>query len=81
MRAIALLFLLAAVGVLVILGFQNHGSVTLAFMNWSVAAELWMVVGVGYVLGMLSGWSVVCVLRRSWHRVMEPGRREATYVR
>ena len=81
MRAFALLLLLAAIGVLAILGVQNRESVTLAFLNWSVVAELWMVVGAGYVLGMLSGWSAICVLRRSWNRVMEPGRPEATYVR
>jgi uncharacterized integral membrane protein len=81
MRAIALLFLLLVVGVLVILGVQNHESVSLTFLNWSVVADLWMVVGAGYLLGMLSGWSAVCVLKRSWHRVMEPGQRHATYVR
>jgi uncharacterized integral membrane protein len=81
MRVFAFLFLVAAIGAIVILGVQNRESVTLAFLSWSVVAELWMVVGAGYVLGMLSGWSAACVLRRSWHRVMEPGRHEATYSR
>src|SRR6476660_4970128 len=81
MRAIASLFLLVVVGVLVILGVQNHESIALTFLNWSVVADLWMVVGAGYLLGMLSGWSAVCVLKRSWHRAMEPGRRELRYIR
>jgi hypothetical protein len=81
MRAIALLFLLAVVGGLVILGYQNHEGVPLTFLNWSVVADLWMVVAAGYLLGMASGWSAVCVLKRSWRRVIEPGRREAAYIR
>jgi uncharacterized integral membrane protein len=81
MRAIAFLFLLVVIGVLVVLGVQNHESVALTFLNWSVAADLWVVVGAGYLLGMLSGWAVVGMMKRSWQRVVEPGRRDPAYVR
>lgn len=81
MRTIAVLFLLVGAGVLVVLGVQNHESVALTFLNWSVTAELWMVVGAGYLLGMLSGWAVVGLLKRTWHRAVEPGRRDPAYSR
>jgi uncharacterized integral membrane protein len=81
MRAIAFLFLLVVIGVLVVLGVQNHESVALTFLNWSVAADLWVVVGAGYLLGMLSGWAVVGMMKRSWQRVVEPGRRDPACVR
>jgi uncharacterized integral membrane protein len=71
MRVIAFLFLLVVVGALVVLGFQNRESVTLTFLNWSFAADLWLVVGTGYLLGMLSGWALVRLLKRSWHRVVD----------
>jgi uncharacterized membrane protein YciS (DUF1049 family) len=81
MRAIALLFLLAVVSVLVVIGVQNHQTVTLTVLTWSTTAELWMVVGAGYLLGMFSGWAVVGALKQSWKRVVEPGRRDPAYAR
>lgn len=74
MRAMAMLFLLAGAGVLILLAMQNQESVTLVFLDRHIAAEVWMIGAAGYLMGMLSGWSVVWVVRRSWRRALEPGR-------
>jgi uncharacterized integral membrane protein len=67
MRLLCLLFLVVVV--LAIVGFvmQNHQDVTLTFYEWGrMTAPLAAVVGVGYGLGMLTGWSVLGLLRRSF---------------
>ena len=69
------------IGVLVVLGVQNHESVALTFLNWSVAADLWVVVGAGYLLGMLERLGG----RRPVEADVAPrggtGRRDPAYVR
>lgn len=68
MRLLCLLFLavfVAAVGLFI---YQNHQEVTLTLFDWSVTASAAVVIGVSYLLGMLSGWSVVGALRRSLNR-------------
>ncbi|MDB5312366.1 MAG: hypothetical protein JWO38_6568 [Gemmataceae bacterium] len=74
MRGLSLLLLLGVFGAVVALGAQNDEGVTLTFLAWSVTASMWMVVAAGYLLGMLSGWALAGVLRRSWRRVAEPAR-------
>lgn len=63
----ALLFIfLAFVGLFAV---QNTESVRVQFLSWGVTAPL-AIVAVGiYFLGMISGWSVVAFLRRSYSRV------------
>jgi len=71
MRFLCFLFLLAFAGVAVILALHNQQAVTLHFFEWSVTANIAAVIGVAYLLGMLSGWTVVGMLRRSANRVLE----------
>src|SRR3712207_802783 len=66
MRFLCLLFVVlvaVAIGGFVM---QNHGDLTLTFYNRTVTAPIAAVVGVVYVLGMLTGWSVIGLLRRSF---------------
>jgi hypothetical protein len=69
MRWFYLLVLLAVVGVVVLFAFENLQEVPLQFLNQSVKSNVALVVGISYVLGMLSGWTVLGLLRRSFERV------------
>jgi uncharacterized membrane protein YciS (DUF1049 family) len=71
MRFLSFLFLLAFVGVVVAFAVQNQQPVVLDFFNWQVTGSVALLIGVAYVLGMLSGWSIVGMLRRSIHRISE----------
>jgi uncharacterized membrane protein YciS (DUF1049 family) len=71
MRFLCFLFLLAFVGVIVAFGYYNQEDVTLRFYQWTMTASMALVVGAVYVLGMLSGWTVVGTLRRTLQRVTE----------
>jgi uncharacterized integral membrane protein len=65
---LVLLVLLAAVG---IFAYENDDKVQIWFLNYSLTASLALIIGAAYVLGMLSGWSVVGFLKRSFERVTE----------
>ncbi len=71
MRLLCFLFLLAFAGAAAAFAVENQQEVTLTFWNWSAVASVALVVGASYALGMLSGWSVVGMLRRSLRRVTE----------
>jgi uncharacterized integral membrane protein len=67
-QAILLLLFLGAVGLFAI---QNTRSVTLDFWTWEVNGPAAAVIVAVYLLGMLSGWTVVAFVRRSLQRVGE----------
>jgi lipopolysaccharide assembly protein A len=71
MRTLYFLFLLAFIAALGIFAWQNQESVTVTFLQWQISIMLAAVAGVSYLLGMLSGWSVVGMVRRSIHRVTD----------
>lgn len=71
MRFLCFLFLLAFAGAAVAFAMQNQHDVTLTFFNWGLTQSIAVVIGAAYVLGMLSGWSVVGMLRRSFSRASE----------
>ena len=77
MRLLCLLFLVV-VGLAVTFFFmQNHGEMTLHFYDWAIRAPVAAIIGVVYGLGMLTGWSVVGLLRRSFERATDFREREA----
>jgi hypothetical protein len=63
-----LILFLAAVGAFVAF---NHEPVTLKFFDWTLPTNLAALTGATYVLGMLSGWTVVGMIRKSIHRVTD----------
>jgi uncharacterized integral membrane protein len=71
MRFLCFLFLIAFAGAVGIFAWQNQQEITLQFFEWTTTASVAAAVGVAYGLGMLSGWSVVGIVRRSFRRVTE----------
>jgi lipopolysaccharide assembly protein A len=71
MRSFCIFFLLLFVAAVAAFAFFNHQEVTLSFFNWSLTTNIAALTGVTYLLGMLSGWTVVGMLRRSLHRVTD----------
>ena len=70
MRALySVLVLIAAA--LAIFAYQNNESVTLHYFRRSITLPMSLLIAGVYVLGMLSGWTVVGFLRRSWLRAMK----------
>jgi uncharacterized integral membrane protein len=74
MRFFFFLVLVVLAGAVAIFAVQNQETVTLQFLEWSASYPLAFLVGVVYFLGMLSGWSVVGMVRRSWHRIADDTR-------
>ena len=48
-----------------------RGEVSVQFLNWAVSTRVAAVAGAAYLLGMVSGWTVVGIFRRSLYRVTE----------
>ena len=71
MRGLAIVFLLAFVGVAVTLCAQNLGDVNLTLLAWTVEVPVYLVAVTGYLLGTLTGWAVAGFLKRSWRRATE----------
>jgi len=71
MRLIALLILVVVVGAVVAFAVQNQQSVSLTFINTEVTASVAAVIGITYVLGMCSGWTIIRLLRRSFERATD----------
>jgi predicted ribosomally synthesized peptide with SipW-like signal peptide len=81
MRFLCFVFLvlfLAAVGVF---AYFNQQDVTLQVFNWTVTASVALVIGVAYLLGMLSGWTVYGMLRRSLREVSNYAQENLTTAR
>jgi uncharacterized integral membrane protein len=73
MRFFYFLILIVLLGAVGLFAYQNGESVNLVYwFNRSVTVPLSLLIGVSYVAGMLSGWSVVGMFRRTWRRAMEP---------
>lgn len=66
-----LLILLAAIG---IFALQNPEVITLRYLDRSASCPLALLIGTVYLVGMVSGWTVVGFLRRSLRQVSEPPR-------
>jgi lipopolysaccharide assembly protein A len=69
MRFVYLLILLLALAAVVVFAVQNNEAVTLQFLDRSVTCALPLLVAIVYLLGMVSGWTVVGFLRRSVNKV------------
>ncbi len=72
MRVVYLVILLVMVLAIAAFALQNDDPVTLRFMEWRVAYPMSLVVATVYLLGMLSGSSLIGMFRRSVYHVTEP---------
>ena len=70
-QAILLLIFLGAVGLFAV---QNTESITVAFWSWRMTGPVALLAIAAYLLGMLSGWTVVAFVSRSIRRVSEEPR-------
>ena len=68
MRIFYLVLLVLLVGVTVLFALQNLKTITVSFINWSVTLPIAVVVIGVYVLGMVSGGSVLAFLRWTMQR-------------
>jgi uncharacterized integral membrane protein len=71
MRGLYVLILILIVAALALFAYQNGESVTLQYFQRSVTLPMSLLIVVVYLLGMLSGWTVVGFLRRSWRGAMD----------
>jgi uncharacterized integral membrane protein len=74
MKVFYFLLLMLLIAAAVVFAVQNKDDVTIHYLQESVSAPLALVLGAGYVLGMLSGWTVIGLFKRSWREVTERGR-------
>jgi lipopolysaccharide assembly protein A len=71
MRVLYLLILLLLLGATTVFALQNQDVVTLHYLDRSVSCPLSVLVASVYFGGMLTGWTVIGLVRRSLHRVSE----------
>jgi putative membrane protein len=71
MRVVYFLILLLALAAVVIFAVQNNETVTLQYLDRSVTCTLSLFVAMVYVVGMVSGWTVIGLLRHSLLRATE----------
>ena len=71
MRAFYALILLIFIAAVAVFAVQNNEEVTLRYLDRSAPLRLSLPVGAAYLLGMLSGWTIVGIFRRSLQRVTE----------
>jgi uncharacterized membrane protein YciS (DUF1049 family) len=71
MRFFCFLILLIVVAAVVVFAVQNNEGVTIQYLDRSVSCPMSLLIAVVYLLGMVSGWTVVGFLKRSFRRVTE----------
>jgi uncharacterized membrane protein YciS (DUF1049 family) len=71
MRGVYAFVLLVLLGATAIFALQNQELITLRYLDRSVSCALSLLVGVVYFVGMLTGWTVIGVFRRSLQRVSQ----------
>jgi len=75
MRAFSFLFLVAFAAVVGVFAYQNDFVIPVNLFGQVREVSVPVLAAVTYGLGMLTGWAVVGVLKRSWSRVAEYDRR------
>lgn len=71
MRFIQAVIFLAFLGAVGVFAVQNTDLITVRFWTWTITGPVAIVAIALYLLGMLSGWTVVAFVRRSLRRVSE----------
>lgn len=71
MKFLQALLLLIFLGAILLFAVQNTEAITVAFAKWRVTGPVALMALAAYVLGMLSGWTVVSFFSRSIREVTE----------
>jgi lipopolysaccharide assembly protein A len=75
MRYLQALLFLALLVATAVFAVQNTGIITVNFLAWNLSQPVALLTVAVYLLGMLSGWTVVAFMRRSLRQVTShPGR-------
>ena len=64
MHYVSIVLTIAAVVLVAIFAIQNLQIVEVDFLLWSMKLSKFLVILVAYVMGMLTGWGVVAVVKR-----------------
>lgn len=78
MRFFWFLIFAALLGAVGLFAYQNQTEVSVWFWDRSITVPLAQLVGAVYGLGMLTGWTVLGVFRRSLRHVTEAGQHQHT---
>lgn len=81
MRFLCFLFLVLFTAAVGGFAYYNQEPTTVRFWEYSVTSSLAAVAGVCYVLGMLSGWTMVRMVRRAANRTLDTVEREMIRAR
>ena len=76
MRLIQGILLLVFLGALLTFTFQNAQAINVQFLHWHLSSSLSLVLVAVYGLGMLTGWTVVALFRRSLRTISTPTQRD-----
>jgi uncharacterized integral membrane protein len=71
MRFIQAIILLAFLGAVGLFAIQNTNAITVSFWTWKTTGPVALLAIAAYLLGMLSGWTVVSMFTRSLHGVSD----------
>ena len=71
MRVIQAILFLAFLGAIGLFAVENRDFITIVFWEWKITGPVALLVIAAYLLGMLSGWTVVAFVRRSLRKVRE----------
>jgi putative membrane protein len=71
MRVVYGLILLLLLGAIGVFAVQNREIITLNYLDRSIVCPVPLLVVIVYLLGMVSGWTVLGIMRRSLRRVTE----------
>jgi lipopolysaccharide assembly protein A len=69
MRVVQAIILLAFLGAVGLFAVQNTEAITVTFWTWKMTGSVALLAIGAYLLGMVSGWTVVSFVRRSLHTV------------
>jgi uncharacterized integral membrane protein len=72
MRVLSGIILLALLSLILVFAIQNQGQVPVWLPGRTLTLPLALVAIGSYLLGMISGGSLIGMMRRSWHRINEP---------
>jgi uncharacterized integral membrane protein len=72
MRVLSGLILLTLLVLILLFAVNNQTSVPVWLPGRTMSLPLALVAIGSYLLGMISGGSVIGMMRRSWHRINEP---------
>ena len=72
MRVFYMLFLLLLAGAIGIFALQNRERIELHYLGWDTSCSPALLIAIVYLVGMVSGWTVVSLVQRSMRRVSTP---------